>query len=128
LKNNKSIYITGSSGFVGNSILQYFNNRYLITKYLKENFININEDVVLHFAGKAHDLKNIEHPSSYYEVNTELTKNVFDEFISSDAKVFITLSSVKAIADTIELALTEDHLPNPITHYVKVNYWRNSIF
>ena len=48
-----------------------------------------------------------------------LTKNIFDSFLISDAKVFITLSSVKAVADEIEGTLIEAHIPNPITHYGK---------
>jgi nucleoside-diphosphate-sugar epimerase len=119
LKNNKSIYITGSSGFVGNNILKYFNNRYLITKYLKGDLININEEIVLNCAGKAHDLKNSADSNQYYQINTEFTKAVFDKFLESHAKVFITISSVKAVADTLESVLTEDFSPNPITHYGK---------
>lgn len=73
----------------------------------------------MHLAGKAHDIKNITTPDEYYQVNTELTQKVFDEFLASEAKVFITLSSVKAVADEVECVLTEDHIPNPITHYGK---------
>ena len=74
---------------------------------------------ILHLAGKAHDLKKTSNPEEYYRVNTELTKTIFDAFIDSGAKVFITLSSVKAVADEVEGILTEDHVPNPITHYGK---------
>ena len=70
-------------------------------------------------AGKAHDLKNVNDQSEYYIANTEFTKQVFDQFLESDAKVFITLSSVKAVADKPETELTEDYIPNPITHYGK---------
>jgi dTDP-glucose 4,6-dehydratase/UDP-glucose 4,6-dehydratase len=35
------------------------------------------------------------------KVNTELTKEIFDAFLTSEAKVFITLSSVKAVADEV---------------------------
>jgi nucleoside-diphosphate-sugar epimerase len=73
----------------------------------------------VHLAGKAHDLKNVTDPSDYYTVNTELTKKIYDRFIVSDAKVFITLSSVKAVADELDIVLTEEHIPNPITHYGK---------
>jgi nucleoside-diphosphate-sugar epimerase len=54
-------------------------------------------------------LKDTSESQDYYEVNTELTKKVFDAFIASEAKVFITLSSVKAVADEVEGVLTEDH-------------------
>ena len=115
----KNIFITGSSGFVGQNILKYFNSTYEFYRFSKNDEININQDVVLHFAGKAHDLKNISNTEEYYIVNTELTKQVFDNFLESNAKVFITLSSVKAVTDELDGELTEDHVPNPITHYGK---------
>ena len=115
----KSIFITGSCGFVGQNIIKYFNSTYEFYRFSKNDEININQDVVFHFAGKAHDLKNISNTEEYYIVNTELTKQVFDNFLESNAKVFITLSSVKAVADELDGELTEDHVPNPITHYGK---------
>jgi nucleoside-diphosphate-sugar epimerase len=81
--------------------------------------IKIDEEIVIHLAGKAHDLKKVVDINDFYLVNTELTKQIFDAFLLSDAKVFITLSSVKAIADHVDFELTEEQLPNPITHYGK---------
>lgn len=115
----KSLFITGSSGFVGQNIIKYFNSVYEISKFSKNLEININQDVVVHLAGKAHDLKNTLNTQEYYIVNTELTKKVFDNFLKSDAKVFITLSSVKAVSDKLDYELTEDYKPSPITHYGK---------
>jgi nucleoside-diphosphate-sugar epimerase len=115
----KSIFITGSSGFVGQNIIKYFNSTYEFYRFSKNDEININQDVVLHFAGKVHDLKNISNAEEYYIVNTELTKLVVDNFLQSDAKVLITLSSVKAVADKLDCELTEEYIPNPITHYGK---------
>ncbi len=115
----KNIYITGAAGFVGKNIVDYFKSNYQFTIFNKDESILIHSDIVVHLAGKAHDLKNVLDTSEYYTVNTDLTKKLFDAFLSSDAKVFITLSSVKVAADTLESELTEDHLPNPITHYGK---------
>ena len=114
-----SVFITGSSGFVGKSFIENFSDDKSI-QWKRGNVININSAlVVIHLAGKAHDLKKTSNPEEYYQVNTELTKTVFDAFLDSDAKVFITLSSVKAIADEVEGELNEEHIPNPITHYGK---------
>ncbi len=113
----KSVFITGSSGFVGTNLISKFNSNYLVTRHVKDSPISINQDIVIHLAGKAHDLKNASDPDDYYKVNTELTKSVFDEFLASSAKVFITLSSVKAVADDIDGELTEIVEPNPKTHY-----------
>ena len=115
----KSIFLTGATGFVGSYIQSNFKNNFYFKKYVKDKNISINEEIVLHFAGKAHDLKNTNNPKEYYEVNTELTKNVFNSFLKSDSKVFITLSSVKAVADKLNCEVTEDHIANPITHYGK---------
>ncbi len=117
--NNKKIFLTGSSGFVGKYIIDSFISNYHFKFYKRNETILDLSDIVVHLAGKAHDLKNTSNASEYYTVNTDLTIELFDAFLSSDAKVFITLSSVKAIADTLESELTEDHLPNPITHYGK---------
>jgi nucleoside-diphosphate-sugar epimerase len=114
-----SIFLTGSSGFVGRNIISYFGNEVAISKYERGSVINIQEDIVIHLAGKAHDLKKVNSETDYYLVNTEFTKQVFDSFISSNAKVFITLSSVKAVADELDSELTEEHIPNPVTHYGK---------
>ena len=113
------ISVTGSSGFVGTSFLNLYKDN--VTRVsLRGSEINIDaSQVVLHLAGKAHDLKNTSDQDEYYHVNTELTKKVYDAFLASDAKVFITLSSVKAVVDEIDGELTEQHHPNPVTHYGK---------
>ena len=114
-----SFFITGSSGFVGSSFLNHFKNEVTyVSSRGQESKIDYAE-VVIHLAGKAHDLKNTSAAREYYDVNTELTQKVFDAFLASDAKVFITLSSAKAVADEVDGYLTEEHIPNPITHYGK---------
>lgn len=114
-----SIYLTGASGFVGKNLIEFFKDSKKIVKAARNSSIEFEEQTVIHLAGKAHDLKNVSTSDEYYKVNTELTKDIFDVFLASDAKVFITLSSVKAVADEVNGELTEDYIPNPITHYGK---------
>ncbi len=114
------IFITGSNGFVGTNLKLYFKNKHQFVNYKKNTTPIISDcEFVFHFAGKAHDLKKIINDYSYYEVNTELTKKIFDAFLVSNAKVFIYLSSVKAVADNSNSILFEDQIPNPKTHYGK---------
>jgi nucleoside-diphosphate-sugar epimerase len=116
---DRKAFITGSSGFVGTCVLRSFD---LDDFYIWSRNNNIQLDgvqYILHLAGKAHDLKNSSNPDEYYQANTELTKNLFDAFLSSDARVFITLSSVKAVADVVQGELSEEITPTPITHYGK---------
>lgn len=114
-----SLFISGATGFVGRNFIEFISDEFNVVKYTKKSPILINQSIVIHLAGKAHDLKQTTNPDEYYDVNTELTKQVFDAFLFSDAKLFITLSSTKAVADEVVEILFEDNTPNPITHYGK---------
>jgi nucleoside-diphosphate-sugar epimerase len=118
-----NLFLTGSTGFVGRYLSNYFVDIYRIIKFQRETHLEINEHVVIHLAGKAHDIKNDSSSDEYYNVNTKLTKDIFDAFLTSDARVFVTLSSVKAVADEVEGELTEAVSPNPITHYGKSKFF-----
>ncbi|MCA6470751.1 MAG: NAD-dependent epimerase/dehydratase family protein [Chitinophagaceae bacterium] len=115
----KSIFLTGSSGFVGINLQSYLSSGFQFKNYNRGETVVVKEDIVIHLAGKAHDTKNVAQPEEYYQVNTELTKKIFDAFMHSTARVFITLSSVKAAADLVHGVLTEEVVPNPQTHYGK---------
>jgi len=125
------ILITGSSGFVGKNLYSYLldkafslislsrekdsNYSLIDSNYIEENNIH----TIIHLAGKAHDLKKISNDHEYYEVNTELTKTIFNVFIKSNASIFIYFSSVKAAKDKIQSILTEEVEPTPFTVYGK---------
>jgi nucleoside-diphosphate-sugar epimerase len=120
------ILLTGSTGFVGKNLITYLNNykinvENISRKSLNEEKFSISNKVntIVHLAGKAHDLKYTSSKDEYYEVNTELTKKIFDIFLNSNASVFITLSSVKAAAEVLDAPLTEEYIPKPETHYGK---------
>lgn len=127
------LYITGITGFVGSNLSQYLSESFSIKGVSREkkasliSYNNLNSGslndskALIHLAGKAHDLKNISNEEKYFEANTNLTIRLFDKFLQSKSEVFIFMSSVKAIADTIDEGefLSENHKPNPITAYGK---------
>lgn len=129
----KDVLITGSSGFVGQNLLPYLASKGIntigvsrdtatnesITYNALNNAVWNNAFAMVHLAGKAHDLKGVSSENEYFEVNTELTKIVFNQFLKSNCKVFIYMSSVKAVADEVEGELTEEVDPSPITAYGK---------
>jgi len=117
--------IIGHTGFVGTNFIQYTKsadnqliNRDLLAN-LDKNDIDPDSYAFINFVGKAHDIKKTLDWNEYYKTNTELANKIFDVFLESNAKVFITLSSVKALADVLDHELTENYIPNPITHYGK---------
>ena len=124
------IVVTGISGFVGQNLSLYLDNDFDIqgisrkakldgltyAMFLRENRPY---DAIIHLAGKAHDLQGTSNDKEYYDVNYELTRKLYDQFLQSKAEKFIYISSVKAAADTVEGILTETMLPNPVTAYGK---------
>lgn len=118
---NDKILISGSNGFLGHYLCEYF-HLYKIYRF-KRSSADFSQMLdmfcFLHLAGKAHDTKNISKPEEYYEANFELTQKLYDAFLNSDAKKFIFMSSVKAVADIVASELDETYIPNPQTHYGK---------
>jgi len=122
-----NIIISGSKGFLGCNWISFTKNISTYNNISFERNTKIKDleltkstkSVFLHLAGKAHDtIKSID-SKVYYEVNTDLTKKIFDEFLESDINIFIMISSVKAVADHTIIELTEDSNPDPITDYGK---------
>jgi len=123
------VLISGSSGFVGQNVSKFLVNEGLTVHPLKRGnegtftWQNLTSaklddiDTIIHLAGKAHDTKNTTAANEYFEINTGLTKKLFDYFLESKASVFIFMSSVKAAADTVNGALTEDINAEPKTPY-----------
>jgi nucleoside-diphosphate-sugar epimerase len=126
-----NILISGVFGFVGENLLNKFKGSYIlngldiidrgnpkITNFYVwgdlENNIRTDIDAIIHLAGKAHDTKNQALESEYFEINTGLTKKLFDYFLQSSASKFIFFSSVKAAASRVEGEfLTENVIPSP---------------
>lgn len=91
------ILMTGSHGFVGTNLIEAFSEKHEIIRWdARSNDELPDYDAVIHLAGKAHDTKNVSRGEAYYEVNTELTKKIFNAFLKSVAKKFIFFSSIKS--------------------------------
>lgn len=115
------IIVTGSTGFVGKNLLTHITNsnmgNVVPLSFRGSLPSSLDGDVVVHLAGKAHDLANTSSPQEYFEVNFEKTKELFDIFLTSDVRDFIYFSSVKAAADIVADVLIEGVSPSPKTPY-----------
>lgn len=127
------ILITGSNGFVGTNLFRKLNQDYSIygldiningpisskNMFSWDNIDDLPDvDNVIHLAGKAHDTKNKSEKEVYFDINTELTKKIYDWFLKSLATRFIFFSSVKAAADSVDGdILYEDVVPTPVGPY-----------
>lgn len=118
-----SVLLTGSTGFVGVNLNKYLTNKSFKLDQLNlrdENWkynISIEGTTMIHLAGKAHDTKKSQNSNDYFEINTKLTKELFDFFLASDFRDFIYFSSIKAVTDKAEFIVTEETIPNPQTVY-----------
>ena len=129
------ILITGVHGFVGNNLVKALSKEHTIygldiinpqkdgVKFtFNWNHLDTKEipdvDAIIHLAGKAHDTKNQSKADVYFQVNTELTKKIYDYFLKSSAKRFIFFSSVKAAADRVEGDFVDEKVePKPVGPY-----------
>ncbi|MBP7357417.1 MAG: NAD-dependent epimerase/dehydratase family protein [Cloacibacterium sp.] len=117
-----NIIITGATGFVGKNLSKFLKEKghHISPLSLRKAWeLDQNAEAIIHLAGKAHDTKNTSAEKEYFEINTELTKKLFEEFQKTPAQDFIYFSSVKATADTVEGFLDENHKSNPQTPYGK---------
>ena len=128
-----NILITGINGFVGVNLVNALKNEHNIYGLdiisIQKNGISKTYswseldkipavDVIIHLAGIAHDTKKQNIAETYFEINTGLTKQIYDWFLISKARKFIFFSSVKSVADRVigEL-LTEEVIPHPVGAY-----------
>jgi len=121
----KLILITGSSGFVGKNLFTFLHEHAneVVGISLRDRRdipeIDNNASALIHLAGKAHDTANSFDDQEYYNVNKNLTIELFNKYLLSEIKDFIYFSSVKAAADSVVGKLGENVVCNPLTPYGK---------
>jgi nucleoside-diphosphate-sugar epimerase len=128
----QKILITGYTGFIGSNITQYLSDNTLygvdivqkdsVAKHFNRETLNecLDNECIIHLAGKAHDTKNTAVEQEYFDINVGLTQKIFQHFLTSSATKFIFFSSVKAVADSVTGEyLNEESIPNPQTPYGK---------
>lgn len=108
------LLITGAYGFVGTNLCRYLAEKgheciALDLPAAKQDgvpyasFLSWDDleklpevDAVVHLAGKAHDMKKVSSPQSYFDVNVGLTQKIFTA-TEGKTRRFIYFSSIKAV-------------------------------
>ena len=130
------ILITGVHGFVGSNLVKALSKEHIIYGLdivtprkdgiqftfswddLEKKDMIPDVNAVIHLAGKAHDTKSQSKAEVYFQVNTELTKRIYDYFLASRAEKFIFFSSVKAAADKVDGEYVDESVaPAPVGPY-----------
>lgn len=116
------LILGGNNGFIGSHLstklkdplqCEFVSMRNL--SWVKDNIL---ADCMINLVGKAHDFTGKATENDFFYANFELAKTAFDLFISSQAKVFIHISSLAAIEE-VESAksLAENAAYNSVSPY-----------
>src|SRR5688572_1567215 len=110
--------ITGTGGFVGKRFVEYNKERYELIPIDLRNFQSRlpRVDVILHLAGKAHDMR-LTDERIYHQVNVELTRKLASQAKEQGIGHFIYISSVKVYGDDRYDTLDEDSTCYPTDAY-----------
>ncbi|UCA61896.1 NAD-dependent epimerase/dehydratase family protein [Chryseobacterium rhizoplanae] len=96
------IALFGFSGFLGSYLLHHLTFEMISVNIRQTDWnksISKDVEVFISLLGKAHDHKGVATENDYYFANVELTKHVFQEFVNSDSKLLIHISSIAAIEE-----------------------------
>lgn len=104
----KAVFLTGSSGFVGQHFIKDYGNEYQImtAKIRLENTASVNlsgVDTILHLGALVHQMKPVPE-DAYFKSNFELTKELADKAIQAGTKHFIYLSTAHVYGEYGNLA------------------------
>lgn len=119
----KKITLFGSSGFLGKNLQLNLKAKVFNINIREEHWqikLPSEESIYINLIGKAHDHNKTATEKDFYHANVDLTKNIFDVFIKSEAKIFIHISSLAALEEFESLRpLTEEDSCNPNSWYGK---------
>lgn len=118
------ILISGASGFVGSHLSSFFRKKHTVIELSlrDQNWESkINEpDVFINLIGKAHDHQGVATEADYEFANVERTKEVFQSFKNSTAKILIHVSSIAAVEEYGSgNVIDEKSKCNPTSYYGK---------
>lgn len=113
--------ILGSSGFIGQNLIKRNPNAEGFS-LRDENWRSqiSNAEVIVNLVGKAHDHKGTATEQDFHYANVDLAKEIFNEFLKSNAKLLIHISSIAAQEEfESSKPLKEENQYHPFSSYGK---------
>jgi UDP-glucose 4-epimerase len=117
------VLVTGATGFIGKRFVEYSRSNFQIislslrNKSIAELNLN-NADVIVHLAGKAHEMGPID-DKTYFDINYTLTRQLAEKAVEQKVSQFIYMSSTKVYGDNVKEILNEQSPCNPEDAYGK---------
>jgi len=115
----EKIFISGHSGFIGQHLSKAFPGSTGVS--LRDQTWRVQarkSSIMINLVGKAHDHIGKATRDDFFYANYELTKQLYDEFLQSAAKLFVHISSLAAVEEIeSNIPLTEERECRPISWY-----------
>jgi len=120
----KVLVLGGDTGFIGSHLSRKlkdpFQCKFVSMRNLSWLDDNFTADCIINLVGKAHDFTGKAVEEDFFYANFELAKKAFQLFISSEAKIFIHISSLAAIEEVeSSKSLSENADYNSVSPYGK---------
>ena len=116
------IGVIGYTGFIGTNLINSLSSKFSViplslrTKDWKDAFHEA--EILINLIGKAHDHTGTATETDYYYANVDLTKEIFRQFLLSNAKLLIHVSSLAALEEFESDRFLDENDPcNPQSWY-----------
>lgn len=123
----KSVLITGSNSYVGNSldnwIREFYFDKFIVEKISLRDETWINKDfsqydVIVHLAGIVHQKENTKVTNMHYKINRDLTYDLAIKAKKCGVKHFVFFSTLSVYGELVG-SIDKNTVPNPKNPYGK---------
>lgn len=113
------VVLTGGNGYLGSNLISMYPEMDFFLYDRETKKLPAVYEGIIHCAGLAHNSHNESLKDKYFESNYLLTKEIFDNFLGSDAKFFIFISTSTIMPLASENEIFENDLSLNLSVYAQ---------